>query len=104
MEKQARHRPHREYPDAKRVVLDPDIENCPICGQTLKARRNWHSRKTIQTLNGPLFVAGKTKECMNSTCRNYGKRYYAGQVLAVQSSWEYLRIGCVGLDRLAARA
>ena len=61
MEKQARHRPHREYPGAKRVVLDPDIENCPICDQTLKARRNWHSRKTIQTLNGPLFVAGKAK-------------------------------------------
>jgi hypothetical protein len=96
MEKQARHRPHREYPGAKRVVLDPDIENCPICGQTLKARRNWHSRKTIQTLNGPLFVAGKSKECVNSACRNYGKRYYAGQV------WLYSLPGSTyGLDVLA---
>jgi len=96
MEKQARHRPHREYPDAKRLVLDPDIETCPICGQVLKARRNWHSRKTIQTLNGPLFVAGKTKECLNSSCRNYQKRYYAGRV------WLYSLPGSTyGLDVLA---
>jgi hypothetical protein len=96
MEKQARHRPHREFPDAKRLILDPDIETCPICGQTLKARRNWHSRKTIQTLNGPLFVAGKTKECVNNTCRNYQKRYYAGRV------WLYSLPGSTyGLDVLA---
>jgi len=96
MEKQARHRPHREYPDARRLVFDPDIETCPICGQTLKARRNWHSRKTIQTLNGPLFVAGKTKECVTSTCRNYQKRYYAGRV------WLYSLPGSTyGLDVLA---
>ena len=75
MEKEARHRPHREYPDAKRLVFETEIKTCPICGQTLKARRNWHSRKTIQTLNGALFVAGKTKECVNITCRNYQQRY-----------------------------
>ncbi len=96
MEKQARHRPHREYPDAKRLVLDPDIVNCPICNHALKARRNWHSRKTIQTLNGPLFIAGKTKECVNSTCRNYHKRYYASRV------WLYSLPGSTyGLDVLA---
>lgn len=96
MEKLARHRPHREYPDAKRLILEPDIESCPICGQALKARRNWHSRKTIQTLNGPLFVAGKTKECVTLTCRNYQKRYYAGRV------WLYSLPGSTyGLDVLA---
>lgn len=96
MEKRARHRPHREYPDAKRVILEPDIETCPICAQALKARRNWHSRKTIQTLNGPLFVAGKTKECVNPNCRNYHKRYYASRV------WLYSLPGSTyGLDVLA---
>ena len=96
MEKQARHRPRRNYPDAKRLVLDPDIVNCPICSQALKARRNWHSRKTIQTLNGPLFVAGKTKECVSPTCCNYHKRYYASRV------WLYSLPGSTyGLDVLA---
>ena len=96
MEKRPRHRPHREYPDAKRLVLAPDLETCPICGQGLKSRRNWHTRKTIQTLNGPLFVAGRSKECQNPACRNYGKRYYAGRV------WLYsLPNSSYGLDVLA---
>ena len=96
MEKQPRHRPHREYPDAKRLVLGPDLETCPICGQSLKSRRNWHSRKTIQTLNGPLFVAGRSKACQNPACRNYGKRYYASRV------WLYsLPNSSYGLDVLA---
>jgi hypothetical protein len=96
MEKRPRHRPHREFPDARRLILDPDIETCPIWGQVLKARRNWHTRKTIQTLNGPLFVAGKSKACLNSACRNYQKRYYAGRV------WLYSLPGSTyGLDVLA---
>jgi hypothetical protein len=96
MEKRARIRPHREYPDAKRIILTPEIEVCPICGQRLKALRNWHSRKTIQTLKGPLFVAGKSNECQNETCRNYRKRYYASRV------WLYsLPQSSYGLDVLA---
>jgi hypothetical protein len=37
-------------------------------------------RKTIQTLKGPFFVAGKSKACVNPSCRNYGKHYYASRV------------------------
>ncbi len=96
MEKRPRHRPHREYPGARRLILAPEVENCPICGQALKSRRNWHSRKTIQTLHGPLFVAGISKECLNPVCRNYGKRYYASRV------WLYsLPHSSYGLDVLA---
>lgn len=71
MEKIARCRPHREYPEAQRIILAPEIEVCPICKQGLKPLRNWHSRKTIQTLNGPLFVAGKSNECQNEECQNW---------------------------------
>ena len=96
MEKKPRHRPHREYPDAQRIILDPDFEVCPICGQKLKTLRNWHSRKTIQTLKGPLFVAGRTKVCVTAGCRASGQRYYAGKV------WRYsLPRGSYGLEVLA---
>ena len=37
-------------------------------------------RKTIQTLKGPVFVAGKSKECANRSCQNYGKHYYVSRV------------------------
>jgi hypothetical protein len=96
MDKKPRHRPQREFPGARRIILTPEVENCPICGQALKARRNWHSRKTIQTLEGPLFVAGISKECLNPACRNFSKRYYASRV------WLYsLPNSSYGLDVLA---
>lgn len=96
MEKRPRHRPHREYANVERRIIDCDLETCPICGQGLKFRRNWHSRKVIQTLDGPLFVAGKSKACLNSACRNHDKRYYAARV------WLYsLPHSSYGLDVLA---
>jgi hypothetical protein len=45
---------------------------------------------------GTLFVAGKSKSCLNPACRNYEKRYYAGRV------WLYSLPGSTyGLDVLA---
>ncbi|AUB43160.1 hypothetical protein COO91_09331 (plasmid) [Nostoc flagelliforme CCNUN1] len=38
-------------------------------------------RKTIQTLSGAVFVAGKGKECANSECEYFRKHYYASGVL-----------------------
>lgn len=96
MEKRPRHRPHREFPGADRLIVSCELESCPICGKELKERRNWHSRKTIQTLKGPLFVAGKSKECLNQTCQNYGKRYYASRIWLLS-----LPRSTYGLDILA---
>lgn len=96
MDKRPRHRPHREFPNAQRLIINCDLESCPTCGQVLKERRNWHSRKTIQTLKGPLFVAGKSKECINESCQNYGKRYYASRVWLLS-----LPRSTYGLDVLA---
>ena len=39
-------------------------------------------RKTIQTLNGAVFVAGKGKECANAECEYFGKHYLAYGVLS----------------------
>ena len=72
MEKQPRHRPPRKFENAKCVILDCELTACPHCGEPLTARRTWHMRKTIQTLEGPLFVAGKTKECAHAACRQMG--------------------------------
>lgn len=96
MQKAPRHRPHREFPHAKRLIIDCDLEVCPICGSILKPRRPWHTHKTIQTLQGPLFVAGKSKECANPSCRNYQKHYYASRVWLLS-----LPDSTYGLDVLA---
>lgn len=79
MEKQPRHRPNRKFENAKRLILECELANCPHCREPLQARRTWHMRKTIQTLEGPLFVAGKTKKCANAACSHVGQHYYASQ-------------------------
>lgn len=81
MEKRPRHRPVRKYPAAQRQIYNCELKVCIHCGAELKFRPNWHMRKTIQTLNGPLFLAGRAKTCPNAACAHAGMRYYASQVL-----------------------
>jgi hypothetical protein len=81
MEKQPRHRPKRAFPDAERIIVECELEACPHCGQPLKSRKPWHMRKTVQTLNGAKFVAGKSKTCANLGCTHPDTHYYASRVL-----------------------
>lgn len=96
MEKRARHRPQRKYPEAKRQIFVSEVNNCAHCGAELKLRPNWHVRKTIQTMKGPQFLAGRAKVCVNAKCRHAGTRYYASQVLLFS-----LPKSTYGLDVLA---
>lgn len=81
MEKRAKRRPKRSYPDAPRVIVECELEKCIHCCAELENRKPWHMRKTIQTLKGPLFVAGKSKKCVNPECEHSGIHYYATGVL-----------------------
>jgi len=53
-------------------------------------------RKTVQTLQGPIFIAGKTNECVNPACPHYGEHYYANSILSIS-----LPFSTYGLDVLA---
>jgi hypothetical protein len=53
-------------------------------------------RKSIQTLKGPLVLAGRAKVCVNAKCTHPGTRYYASQVLLLS-----LPSSTYGLDVLA---
>lgn len=91
-----RHRPHRAFPAAPRRIVDCAFDRCLHCHQPLQPRHPWHMRKTIQTLQGPLFVAGKSKECTNPTCSHPGLHYYASTVWMLS-----LPFSTYGLDVLA---
>ena len=96
MGRQASHRPRRRFPHAPRIILEPELEKCIHCGEPLARRVPWHMRKTIQRLDGPLFVAGKSRECVNPECSHQGTIYYASRV------WLYsLPYSTYGLDVLA---
>jgi hypothetical protein len=53
-------------------------------------------RKTVQTMSGAVFVAGKSKECKNPACTYFSKHYYASGVLKYS-----LPNSTYGLDVLA---
>ena len=96
MKKQARHRPTRHFEEVRREIVECDLENCPYCGEILRARNTWHMKKTVQTLEGPVFIAGKTRECVNLLCEHSGEYYYANSVLSIS-----LPFSTYGLDVLA---
>lgn len=94
--KKPRHRPQRSFPDAQRIIVECELSECIHCGKNLVNRRAWHMRKTVQTMNGAVFVAGKSKECQNPTCTYFNKHYYASGVLKYS-----LPNSTYGLDVLA---
>jgi len=96
MSKRSRHRPARSFPEAPRVIVDCELERCVHCGEPLVASGTWHVRKYVQTMAGPVFVAGKSKKCVGADCAHRGSHYHASQV------WQLsLPQSTYGLDVLA---
>ena len=96
MSKQPAHRPHRRFDNAKRIILESEFEKCVHCGAELVQSGTYHMRKHVQTLNGPVFVAGKSKQCLNSSCAYAGVHYHASGALRYS-----LPFSTYGLDVLA---
>jgi hypothetical protein len=96
MNKRPAHRPQRSFPDAERVILECELEKCVHCGGPLVPSGTWHVRKYVQTMNGPLFVAGKSKKCASPDCSHSGHHYHANRVLRIS-----LPQSTYGLDVLA---
>ena len=96
MKRRAAHRPKRSYPDAERVILECELEECVHCGGPLVTSGTWHVRKYVQTLEGPLFVAGKSKKCNSADCSHSDQHYHASGVLRIS-----LPQSTYGLDVMA---
>jgi hypothetical protein len=96
MKKQPKHRPRRSVPNARRVIVECELEKCIHCGEALVPSKTWHMRKNVQTMAEPLFVAGKSKKCINPECSHEGYSYHASGVLKIS-----LPHSTYGLDVLA---
>jgi len=96
MSQQPAHRPYRSYPKAKRVIVECSLKECVHCGEPLVPSDTWHMRKYVQTMDGSLFVAGKSKQCRNPGCSHTGTHYHASGVLKIS-----LPYCTYGLDVLA---
>ncbi len=69
-----RRRPKQLIPQERRIY-HAELESCPHCGTPLQLSGHYTWRKTVQTLNGVVYVASRPKECRNSDCPQHGKRY-----------------------------
>ncbi len=96
MTKQPRHRPRRRFPEAKRIIVECELAQCVHCGSPLVNRDTWYVKKYVQTMDGPVFVAGKSNKCVNPDCAHKGEYYYARGVLLIS-----LPYSTYGLDVLA---
>ena len=96
MSKRLAHRPQRSFPDAERVIIECELETCIHCGGVLAPSGTWHMRKYVQTLNGPLFVAGKSKKCDTPDCSHRNHHYHASGALRIS-----LPQSTYGLDVMA---
>jgi hypothetical protein len=96
MTKQPRHRPRRRFPEAKRIIVECELEQCVHCGSPLVDRDTWYVKKYVQTMDGPVFVAGKSNKCVNPDCTHKDEYYYARGVLLIS-----LPYSTYGLDVLA---
>ncbi len=59
----------------RRYIYKPEVETCPHCGKPLRARPYYQWRKTVQQLDGVVYVASVAKECVNPECEYQGKVY-----------------------------
>jgi hypothetical protein len=96
MSQRPAHRPKRKYPDAERVIIECELTECVHCGGVLVPSGTWHMRKHVQTMKGPLFVAGKSKQCKTADCPHKDNHYHASGVLRIS-----LPESTYGLDVMA---
>jgi len=69
------------FPSVKRQYFYPEIKRCPFCQQPLQLLRGLYLKKTLQTLEGALWVGGYASHCINPKCR-YGDVHYLSKQLA----------------------
>lgn len=58
-----------------RYIYNPEIEVCPACRERLRARPYYEWRKTVQQLNGIVFVVSQARVCGNPNCDHQGEVY-----------------------------
>src|SRR2546423_1595635 len=76
------------------VVLRPPLERCECCGEALWVAH--HKRRTVTTLQGVYDLRLVVRQCPNSQCQQYHRRYRPEE----EGSWA-LPHGGFGLDVIA---
>jgi hypothetical protein len=84
MSRRPPHRLQRSSLDAERVILTCELEECAHCGEPLVPGSIWFVRKYVPSMNGPLFVEGKTPKCDSPDCSHSGHHYHTNRVFQIR--------------------
>lgn len=66
-----------------RYIYNSEIQTCPHCGKLLQPQAYYQWRKTVQQLNGVVYVAHCASECVNSECSSLGAMYPSARAQSV---------------------
>lgn len=53
----------------ERRIYNPESKRCCECGEEIKLQTHYQWRKTVQCLNGPVYVASRGGYCVNPECK-----------------------------------
>ena len=96
-DKKPAHRPTRHFPNATRIICQPESKSCPYCKSRLKSTGSLYINKEVQPLTGSVNVRAYGYACYNPDCFATAARYHATREL-----WKIsLPNGTYGLDVIA---
>jgi hypothetical protein len=67
----------------RRQYFYPEQKRCLYCHQRLSLLRGLYLKKTIQTLDGVLWLGGYASHCLNPKCQKFQKHYLSRQLAAL---------------------
>ena len=73
----------KSFQSVQRQYFYPEQKRCPSCRQPLHLLPGLYLKKTIQTLNGVLWLGGYAAQCTNPECQHYHTHYLSKQLAAL---------------------
>ena len=71
------------FPWVRRQYFYPELKRCPDCRQRLCLGPGLYIKKTIQTLDGVLWLGGYATHCVNPKCQYRQTHYLSSQLAAL---------------------
>ena len=76
-------RKSKSFESIRRQYFYPELKRCPFCRQRLHLLPGLYLKKTIQTLNGVLWLGGYAAHCVHPKCQHRKTHYLSTQLAAL---------------------
>ena len=73
----------KSYESVRRQYFYPELKRCPHCHQRLCLLPGLYLKKTIQTLDGALWVGGYASHCVNPKCKDQQTHHLSKQLVGL---------------------